>query len=302
MSLKTFERLHADADARGGAVPVAVPGAADRTVLEALCTARDRGWVTPLLIGRQLDICRVAAACGADLHGMEILDSEEPVAAAVAQVQSGRASVLMKGQVTTPTLLHGILDPASGLRTSRVVCQVVLMEIWPAVRSFLLADTGICVHPTLKQKIDILHSAVETARALQVEIPRVAVMAATETVHASMPETLDAAEIQRRNQAGELPACHVQGPLSFDLAYAADAGEKKHVGGPVTGAADILLFPNLLSANLTVKAIMYTSDSRFGGILCGAACPIAFMSRADTTSTRLNSLALALNVLGQTSE
>jgi phosphotransacetylase len=109
-----------------------------------------------------------------------------------------------------------------------------------------------------------------------------------------MPETLDAAELQRRSQARELPGCTVQGPLSFDLAYAADAAAKKQVVGPVTGAADVLLFPNLVSANLTVKAIMYTADCRYGGMLCGAACPVVFMSRADSTATRLNSLALAI--------
>jgi hypothetical protein len=122
-------------------------------------------------------------------------------------------------------------------------------------------------------------------------------MAATESVTAGMPETLDAAELQRRGQAGAFGACDVQGPLSFDLAFADDAAQKKHIAGAVAGAADVLLFPNLLAANLTVKAIMYTAECRFGGVLCGAACPVAFMSRADTTATRLHSIALALRQL-----
>ncbi|HMF19010.1 MAG TPA: phosphate acyltransferase, partial [Gemmataceae bacterium] len=113
----------------------------------------------------------------------------------------------------------------------------------------------------------------------------------------SMSETLDAAELQRRNQAGEIPGCTVRGPLSFDLAYDAAAAVKKKLADPAHAAADIMLFPNLLSANLTVKAIMYTADCRFGGVLCGAACPVVFMSRADTTATRLNSLALALKIV-----
>ncbi len=89
----------------------------------------------------------------------------------------------------------------------------------------------------------------------------------------------------------------MQGPLSFDLAFAAEASEKKQISGPVAGAADVMLFPNLLSANLTIKAIMYTADCRFGGVLCGAQCPVVFMSRADTTATRLNSLALAARLV-----
>ena len=122
-------------------------------------------------------------------------------------------------------------------------------------------------------------------------------MAATETIKPSMPETVEAAELVQRNGQGPLAHCVIEGPLSFDLAYAADAGAKKRVEGSVIGAADIMLFPNLLSANLTVKAIMYTADCKFGGILRGTAAPVVFMSRADTTDTRLNSLALTLRFL-----
>jgi len=121
-------------------------------------------------------------------------------------------------------------------------------------------------------------------------------MAASESVTESMPETTEADQLQRQQQAGEISDCVVQGPLSFDLAYEASAADKKRISGPVTGAADVMLFPDLSSANLTVKAIMYTADCRFGGILCGASCPVVFMSRADTTATRLNSLVLALRV------
>jgi phosphotransacetylase len=117
-----------------------------------------------------------------------------------------------------------------------------------------------------------------------------------------MPDTLDSAELARRYAAGEFAGAIVQGPLSFDLAYSADAGDKKKIGGGVVGEADALLFPNLLAANLTVKAIMYTARCRFGGVLCGVTPPVVFMSRADTVETRLNSLALAIRVAMQPAE
>ena len=98
-------------------------------------------------------------------------------------------------------------------------------------------------------------------------------MAATETVKPAMPETVEAAELVRRNRQGEFGDCVIEGPLSFDLAYAADAGAKKRIEGSVVGAADVMIFPNLLSANLTVKAIMYTADCRFGGVLRGTSAP-----------------------------
>ena len=299
MTLASFEQLYRSASAAPQAVAVVAAGAADVTVLGALRDACDRAWVAPVLAGGEGDIRRLADGHGIALAGMTILNTTEPAAASVAQVRSGRARLLMKGQVSTPELMQAILDGQGGLRTGRVICQVVLMEIVRDGRRLVLADTGICPRPDLGQKIDILQSAVSVARALGEPTPRVAVLAASEQATARLPDTLEAAELQRRGEAGGLPGCLVQGPLSFDLAYAAAAGVRKGLAGPVTGAADVMLFPDLTSANLTVKAIMYTSDCRFGGVLCGAACPVVFMSRADDAPTRLRSLALALRLLSR---
>jgi phosphotransacetylase len=180
-----------------------------------------------------------------------------------------------------------------------VICQVVLLEVPRDARRFLLADTGICPRPTLEQKIEILRSAVRLSWALGEDVPRVAVLSATESVLDALPDTAEARALQQSNEDGSIGCCVIQGPLSFDLAYASDAAERKRVAGPVTGAADIMLFPDLVSANLTVKAIMYTADCTFGGVLLGAACPVVFMSRADTTQTRLRSLALAVALSGR---
>lgn len=296
MALSGFDDLYRAADAAAPRVPVVAAGAADHTVLEALRIASDRGWVHALLSEQELQIRAVADACRVSLEGFTILDSDQPAQAAVAAVRSGQARILMKGQLGTPDLMRAVLDPGAGLRTERVICQTPLVELRSSKRRLLLADTGVCIAPTLEQKIDILRSAVQLAQTLGTDQPRVALLSATEKVTESMPDTLDAAEIARRNLSGEIAGCHVQGPLSFDLAFAAEAGDAKHVAGPVVGQADVLIYPNLLAANLTVKAMMYTSDCRFGGVLCGAACPIAFMSRADDTVTRLNSLALALRL------
>ncbi len=296
MPLMSFDDLFRLADDRASGSVVAVAGGADLTVLSALSEARDRGWISPLVVGPEREVRAIADESGIDLRGFSILDVEPDVVApaAVESVRSGRASILMKGKVSTPTLLSSISDPEFGLRIGRVVCQVVFMEITAHSRRFLLADTGVCVQPKLPTKIDILRGAVELAHALGEPSPRVAVMAATEAVSPGMLDTMHAAELQRRNETGEFPDCRVQGPLSFDLAYAADAADKKRISGPVVGAADVMLFPDLASANLTVKAIMYTADCRFGGVLKGTTAPVVFMSRSDTAETRLRSLALAL--------
>jgi len=276
-------------------------GGGDPTVLQALSLAQRRGWVNPVLTGRAQEIEQLATDLEIDLTGFRIVDSEDPAGAAVAEVRAQRAATLMKGQIATPALMKAVLARDTGLRTDRCICQVVLMEIPRDRRRFLLSDTGITIRPTFEQKQEILGSLTDVATVLREpeseDLPRIAAMAATEKPTEAMPDTLEAAELTRRSAAGEFPRCVVQGPLSFDLAYAVDAGEKKGVGGGVVGAADAMLFPDLLSANLTVKAIMYTADCRFGGVLCGTACPVVFMSRADTTTTRLNSLALTLRLL-----
>ena len=299
LSLPSFTQLFWHADARRAAVAVAVAGGDDPSVLKALEIAVEHEWIEPIVVGPEAAIHATAEACGVRLRGFTIVPAEGDAVAptAVAQVRQGRARLLMKGRISTPKLLQALLDPALGLRTSRVVCQVVLMDVHPTGRRFLMADTGICVAPNLAKRIDIMNSTVEVARALGVDRPRVALMAATETVNLAMPETVHAAELQRRNEQGEFPGCTIQGPLSFDLAYAPDAAQAKQIGGAVIGAADAMVFPNLVSANLTVKAIMYTAPCRFGGVLQGTAAPVVFMSRADTPATRLNSLALALRLL-----
>lgn len=301
MSLFGFDALFQLADKLPNPLPVVAAGGADRTVLEAMSLAHRRGWIQPILTGSIRDISTLATDLDIDIAEFRLIDTEDPAAAAVAEVKAKRARMLMKGQIATPQLMKAVLNRDTGLRTDRCICQVVLMEILRDSRRFLLSDTGITIQPTIEQKADILQSMVEVAHALRdattTELPRIGVMSATEKPTEAMPDTLEAAELALWNSTGRIKGCVVQGPMSFDLAYASDAGEKKRIEGAVVGAADGMLFPNLLAANLTVKAIMYTTDCHFGGVLCGAACPVVFMSRADSTETRLNSLALTLRLL-----
>ena len=299
MPIDGFKRLYHDADQRSSPATVAVAGGDDPTVLEAMRIACDSGWVRPILVGPESHTKVLAAEHEIALDDFTLVHAEADTiaASAVAVVRRGGAQALMKGQIDTPALMKAVLNHDSGLRTGRVVCQVVLMELPRDRRRFLLADTGISVQPSVDERIDILRSAVEVAEALWEPSPKVALMAATETVKPAMPETVEAADLVARGRRGEFGDCVIEGPLSFDLAYAADAGHKKRIEGSVVGSADIMLFPSLLSANLTVKAIMYTADCKFGGVLKGTSAPVVFMSRADSTETRLNSLALTLRML-----
>jgi len=295
MPLPSFDELYEQASA-GEPLGVVAAGGADRTVLEALDRARSLGWIKPIVTGVVAEIETVARDLGIDLSTFSVIDSQLPAVDAVAEVRAGRAQLMMKGQIATPELMKAVLNRELGLRTGKTICQMVLMEVPRDDRRFLLTDTGITVAPTIEQKAELVDHVVEVSTALGVSNPAVALMAATEKTTEVMPDTLDAAELTKQAASGRFGEAQVAGPLSFDLAYASDAGEKKRIAGDVVGAADAMVFPDLLSANLTVKAIMYTADCRFGGVLRGTTHPVVFMSRADKTETRLNSLAYAIRV------
>ncbi|QDT66911.1 phosphate acyltransferase [Calycomorphotria hydatis] len=294
MPLPTFEQLFAITDELTEPIPVVAAGGADRTVLEALAEAAQRGWVKPLLTGKQAEMESIAAEADIDLSPFTLIDSDTPAQAAVAEIRAGRAAALMKGQIPTPELMKAVLDRENGLRTEEVIGQIVLMEIVRDQRAFLMTDTGISPFPNVEQRAGLIRHAISTAEALGVSDPKVALMAATEKPTPAIPSTEEARQLA---ESTDWSPAVVEGPLSFDLSYAADAGSKKQVDGGVVGAVDAMVFPDLTSANLTVKAIMYTADCRFGGMLRGTSAPVVFMSRADTTETRLRSLALTLSVV-----
>ncbi len=301
MGIDGFATLFAGADARGEPARVAVAGGDDQHRARGAEHRPRRGAGSePVLVGPESRIRSVAAAAQIDLQGFVIHDASGPeiAARAVAAVRSGEAQALMKGQIPTPELMKAVLDSASGLahrprhlpgRPDGDSPRRPQISSWPIRASAFNPDstTG-----------STFWEARSSSRGCWARRkPKVALMAATETVKPSMPETVEWAELTRRGRLGEFADCVVEGPLSFDLAYASDAGVKKHVESEVGGAADVMLFPNLLSANLTVKAIMYTADCRFGGVLRGTSAPVVFMSRADSTETRLHSLALTLRIL-----
>ena len=295
--LPAFDELYQAADQLVQPVGVAVAGGADPTVLEALAIASRRGWVKPIICGDQSRILDLAGELQIDPAPFTIINSETPAHHAVEQIHSGNARLLMKGQVATPELMKAVLNKETGLRTGRVICQMVLMEIPRDQKTFLMTDTGITVAPNLDQKRDLLNHLVQTAKLLGCTFPKIAIMSATEKVNPSLPDTLDAEKLTKQATAGQFEDCLIDGPLSFDLAYAQTAGSRKQLDSQVIGQADGMLFPDILSANLTVKALMYAADSRFGGILCGTSAPVVFMSRADDVATRLNSLAYTLKIL-----
>lgn len=311
---EVFRRAHAAADAAQSPIRLAVVGGDDATVIPAMAEVAHLGWVRPVLYGDAAATSRLAESLDVAIEGtakpIELIDSINPAVDAVAAVRRGEVDALTKGRIATPDFMRAILDRESGLRTGTTIGQIVLMEIPKDERRFLMTDTGITIAPTLGQSADLLRSCIEVAGRLGEPHPNIAVLAATEKPTDSMPETrlaerlrsaeglgTDAQPSQPNHSNQPNHSDHsdhsdrIRGPLSFDLAYSRQSAERKSIDGTGIGAADIMLFPNLLSANLTVKAMMFTAHCRFAGMLCGVTCPVAFMSRSDDVITRIRSVA-----------
>ena len=212
------------------------------------------------------------------------------------RLAKGDAGILMKGSVDTATLIKAALRPESGLRTSRLLSDVFLFEY--AARAdnklVMITDGGLNIAPDLEAKVQLIQNAVEVAHALGNANPKVAILAASEFVQPKVPSTMDAAVLAKMNERGQIRGCVVDGPLALDNALAVHAAQEKRIGSTVAGAAEILVCPNIESANMLAKATTYIGNARLAHVIVGARIPILIPSRADRSDAKLLSLALGM--------
>ncbi|WP_118184471.1 bifunctional enoyl-CoA hydratase/phosphate acetyltransferase [Paraburkholderia phosphatilytica] len=264
--------------------------------LLAAVEARDEGLIEPTLVGPGAKIHAAAEAAGIDLKGIPIELVEHSHAAAARAVQlgaEGEVDALMKGSLHTDELLEAVVAPGSPLRTERRVSHVYAMDVPAYPKPLIVTDAAVNIAPTLAHKRDICQNAIDMMRLLGVSRPRVAVLAAVETVNPKMPTTLDAAALTAMAARGQITGALVDGPLAFDNAISAAAATTKSIASPVAGNADILLVPNLEAGNLLAKQLVYFAGADAAGLVLGARLPIVVTSRADSLRVRLASAALA---------
>ena len=288
--------------ARTGIVKkVAVAVAQDEPVLEAIAEAKKLGIADAVLVGDREKIEEIAAKLDMDLSQFEIIEEKNINKAAfkaVELVSNGYADMVMKGLLDTATFLRSVLNKEIGLRTGRLMSHVAVFEIEGIDRLILLTDAAFNTYPDLKAKVDILNNSVEVAKAIGIKEPKVAAICAVEVVNPDMPATNDAAMLSKMNDRGQIKGCLVDGPLAVDNAISIEAAEHKKISGPVAGRADIMLLPNIESANVMYKTLTYTAKTKNGGILVGTSAPVILTSRADSFETKVNSIALAALVAG----
>ncbi|KPJ51105.1 hypothetical protein AMJ40_00955 [candidate division TA06 bacterium DG_26] len=270
---------------------VAVAAAQDSVVIHALKAARERGIAEGVLIGDRRKISEVG---GAGFDTIEVHDEYECVLTACELVKKGKADIVMKGYLPTPLFLKGILDKERGLRTGRTLSHCAVLEVHSYPKLLLVTDGGMCLRPDVQTKLDIIRNAVDLARSLSIEEPKVAILASVEKVDPKLEETVHAAEIKRLWEKGEVPGCVVDGPLALDLAVSKEAALQKKVQSAVAGEADILVVPDVPTGNIFAKGLIYLAGASGAGLVVGGLCPVVLLSRADTPATKLNSIALGV--------
>ena len=279
------------------AMPTAVVHPCSSEALIAPIQAAERDLIEPILVGPAAKIRAIAEAEGLDISPYPLVDVEHSHRAAeraVAMVRAGEAQILMKGSLHTDELLQEVLQRDTGIRTERRLSHCFLMAVPTYARPFILTDAAINIGPDLVAKRDICQNAIDIALAMGVEKPKLAVLAAVESVNPSMPATLDAAALCKMADRGQIKGAILDGPLAFDNAVDEEAASTKGIVSPVAGKADVLLVPDLEAGNMLAKQLTFMARAEAAGIVAGAQVPIVLTSRADSVRTRLASCALAV--------
>ncbi|WP_448204189.1 bifunctional enoyl-CoA hydratase/phosphate acetyltransferase [Azospirillum sp. sgz302134] len=278
-------------------VPTAVVHPCDESSLKGAVEAAEAGLIDPVLIGPASKIQQVAESHGLDIGRYRIVDVPHSHASAetgVRLARVGECEAVMKGSLHTDELMAEVVRKETGLRTGRRLSHVFVMNVPTYPRTLLITDAAINIYPTLEDKVDIVQNAIDLAKVLGVETPRVAILSAVETVNPKIASTLEAAALCKMADRGQIKGGILDGPLAFDNAISAEAAKTKGITSDVAGKADILLVPDLEAGNMLAKQLSFLANSDAAGIVLGARVPIILTSRADNVRTRLASCAVAV--------
>lgn len=284
------------------AIPTAVAHPCEESALTGAVEAAQAGLIEPILVGPATKIEEIAKSANIDLGKLEIVDAEHSVESArkaVDLVRQGRAEVLMKGSLHSDELLGAIVSREGGLRTERRISHVFVMDVPTYHKVLIITDAAINIAPTLEDKVDICQNAIDLVNSLRQdksEKPKVAILAAVETVTTRMPATIDAAALCKMAERGQIKGGILDGPLAFDNAISKQAAETKGIKSTVAGDPDILLAPDLEAGNILAKQLTFLANADSAGLVLGAKVPVILTSRADSVRSRIASCAVAAMV------
>ena len=278
-------------------VPTAVAHPCEASALAGALEAGEKGLIIPILVGPEGKIREIAAREGLDLGRTRIVDaphSHASAAKAVELVRKGEAELLMKGSLHTDELLSAVVARETGLRTGRRISHVFIMDVPTYHKVLIVTDAAINIAPALEDKVDICQNAIDLAVTLGVSAPKVAILAAVETVTSKMPSTIDAAALCKMADRKQITNGILDGPLAFDNAISKDAARIKGIRSEVAGDPDILLVPDLEAGNILAKQLTFLANADSAGLVLGARVPIILTSRADSVRSRIASCGVAM--------
>ncbi len=284
-----------------GQKTLVLAGADQEEGLKSVHAAHRHGLIKPLLIGDKKRIQRMCRSLKIPLRGVEVLDEPEPkliTAKAVGFCREGRADILMKGTVGTATILRAILDRETGLGRGGLLSNITLFDSPIEKRLMFMSDPAVNINPDVGRKADMVRNAISVANRLGFTRPKVAILAAIEKINKDMPATVDAAVIAKMGETGQFPNTDVAGPYALDIAVSKRAARIKHIEGPVAGCADVLLCPDIHSANILYKSLVYFAGAEMANALVGVKAPIVMTSRSDSSLTKLYTMALSVVLAG----
>ena len=290
-----YERLLARCEGLAP-VPTAVAHPCEATALGGAVEAAQKGLIAPLLVGPADKIAEVAESSQIDLGDLPIVDvphSHASAAKAVELIREGKAEILMKGSLHTDELMSAIVSREGGLRTGRRISHVFIMDVPTYHKVLIVTDAAINIAPTLEDKVDICQNAIDLANSLGLTRPKVAILAAVETVTSKMPATIDAAALCKMAERGQITGALLDGPLAFDNAISTQAAETKGIRSAVAGDPDILLAPDLEAGNILAKQLSFLANADSAGMVLGAKVPVILTSRADSVRSRIASCGVA---------
>lgn len=276
---------------------VVIAVAQDPEVLEAARSCQENGIARAILIGDSVEMKKIASDRKINLNDFEVVhetDKEAAAKRAVFMCHTGKADILMKGAVHSPVVLKPALDKTTGLRVGRTLSHVAVFESPHYDRLMMMSDAGMNIMPTFEQKVDMVKNAVCVARALNIEIPKVAIVCGQELVNTDMPSTVDASLLCKMAERGQIKNCLIDGPLSLDLALSREAARAKGVAGQVAGQADILVLANIDAANVLYKSLVFFGGAKITGVVVGAKAPIIITSRSDSYEAKMASVAVSV--------
>jgi phosphotransacetylase len=278
-------------------IPTAVAHPCEKSALAGAIEAGELGLIVPVLVGPVAKLTEIAEANGIDLSGIEIVDaphSHASAAKAVELVRTGRAELLMKGSLHSDEVLGAVVARETGLRTGRRISHVFVMDVPTYHKVLIVTDAAINIAPALEEKADICQNAIDLCRTLGLERPKVAILAAVETVTTKMPATIEAAALCKMSERGQITGGLLDGPLAFDNAISREAAETKGIRSEVAGDPDILLVPDLEAGNILAKQLSFLANADSAGLVLGARVPVILTSRADSVRSRIASCAVAM--------